>query len=84
MLSFWEPLRALIKSSIDAGFIESTSERLIVFVDGPHAHEEHSTFDWGIAALEALDSWERGKIDGLFNWSKKGVDGTEEREYGAT
>ncbi|KAF9483869.1 hypothetical protein BDN70DRAFT_873261 [Pholiota conissans] len=70
VLSFWDPLRVLIKNSIDAGFIRPTSERLIVFVDGPEDKVEHEFFDWGRAALHALDSWERGSSNGLFKWTK--------------
>ncbi|PPQ77527.1 hypothetical protein CVT25_011324 [Psilocybe cyanescens] len=69
VLSFWEPLRTLIKSGIDAGFIKPASERLIHFIDGPQNHEEHESFDWGKATLEALDNWERGRSDPLFVWS---------------
>uniref|UniRef100_A0A8H8CN46 Cytokinin riboside 5'-monophosphate phosphoribohydrolase n=1 Tax=Psilocybe cubensis TaxID=181762 RepID=A0A8H8CN46_PSICU len=69
VLSFWEPLRTLIKSSIDAGFIKPSSERLIQFIDGPENHEEHESFDWGTAAIEALDNWEKGRGDPLFVWS---------------
>jgi hypothetical protein len=61
-------------SAIRNGFIEPANERLVLFVDGPpnllpdataipeenpewiKAHEE---FDWGTAALEALDGWDR-------------------------
>lgn len=70
VLSFWEPLRSLIKSSITAGFIRPESERLIIFVDGPVDHGDHESFDWGSAALEALNSWETGRINPLFVWSK--------------
>ncbi|KIM41231.1 hypothetical protein M413DRAFT_18875 [Hebeloma cylindrosporum] len=69
VLSFWEPLRALVKGSINAGFIKPQHEQLIIFVDGPEDHSEHENFDWGKAALEALDKWERGSVKPLFNWS---------------
>jgi hypothetical protein len=70
VLSFWEPLRALVKGSIDAGFIKPQHEQLIIFVDGPEDIKEHEDFDWGKAALEALDNWERGSVNPLFSWSK--------------
>lgn len=70
VLSFWEPLRSLIKGSITAGFIKPQSERLIIFVDGPADHSDHQSFDWGRAALEALNSWETGQIDSPFVWSR--------------
>ncbi|KIM41230.1 hypothetical protein M413DRAFT_410766 [Hebeloma cylindrosporum] len=69
VLSFWEPLRALLKGSIDAGFIKPQNEQLIIFVDGPEDLKEHEDFDWGKAALEALDNWERGSTKPLFSWS---------------
>jgi hypothetical protein len=58
-----------VKGTIGVGFIEPQHERLIIFVDGPKDPKEHENFDWGKAALEALDNWERGSIP-LFNWSK--------------
>ncbi|KJA18549.1 hypothetical protein HYPSUDRAFT_144807, partial [Hypholoma sublateritium FD-334 SS-4] len=77
VLSFWDPLRILIKSSIEAGFIKPSSERLIVFVDGPADKSKHEHHNWGKAALEALDGWQRGHNSGLFKWdigSKHEVD----------
>ena len=69
--SFWEPVRTLIKSGIDAGFIRPESADLVVFVDGPVDHSTHEAFDWGTAALKALDGWKRGRNQGLFVWSQK-------------
>ncbi|KAF8889771.1 hypothetical protein CPB84DRAFT_1941542 [Gymnopilus junonius] len=66
--SFWEPLRTLIRKSIEAGFIKPASERLAIFVDGPTKDEDHLSFDWGKAAMEALDSWQMGQIEPLFHW----------------
>ncbi|CAA7267891.1 unnamed protein product [Cyclocybe aegerita] len=71
VLSFWEPLRVLIKSSIDAGFIRPASESLVLFVDGPAAPEDHESFDWGKAALDALKAWKGRQSKPLFDWSKK-------------
>ncbi|KAF8969942.1 hypothetical protein BDZ97DRAFT_1957525 [Flammula alnicola] len=83
VLSFWEPLRTLVRSSIDAGFIKPASERLIIFVDGPKDKEDHESYDWGKAALEALDSWERGRSNPLFDWSIKAEDSRLRKEtYG--
>lgn len=78
--SFWEPVRTLINSSIDAGFIRPENANLVVFVDGPADHSTHEAFDWGSAALEALDGWKRGHNQPLFNWAQKA--GRE--EYGQT
>lgn len=70
VLSFWEPLRGLIKGSIEAGFIKPSSKRLVIFVDGPADQSEHASYNWGKAALEALDSWKTGDNAPLFNWTK--------------
>ncbi|KAF8797912.1 hypothetical protein BYT27DRAFT_7178123 [Phlegmacium glaucopus] len=70
VLKFWEPLRIMIEASIDAGFIGQVHRRLIIFVDGPTALEEHEFFDWGNAGLDALNCWEYGHTEPLFDWSK--------------
>ena len=62
--------------SIDAGFIKPQHEKLITFVNGPEDPKEHENFDWGKAALEALDNWERETISPLFKWSKGPYGGT--------
>ncbi|KAF5372881.1 hypothetical protein D9758_001554 [Tetrapyrgos nigripes] len=48
VLSFYDPLRVLIKSAIAAGFIRPYNENLIVFVDGPSSSDptEQENFDW--------------------------------------
>jgi hypothetical protein len=71
VLSFWNPMRDLIRSGIREGFILSHNEQLIVFVDGPSDHDEHETFDWGTAALQALDSWHGNLAKPAFDWSKQ-------------
>ncbi|KAF8163180.1 hypothetical protein B0H34DRAFT_672244 [Crassisporium funariophilum] len=78
VLRFWEPLRGLIQNSLDAGFIRDSSKRLVIFVDGPVALEEHESFDWGRAALDALDHWERGQVEPLFDWSTAASSGKED------
>ncbi|KAJ7915541.1 hypothetical protein B0H13DRAFT_2000153 [Mycena leptocephala] len=67
--SFWEPLRQLINNGIAYGFIRSISKDLVVFVDGPSSHTEHESFNWGQAALKAIDGWKRDADDGLYNWT---------------
>lgn len=84
VLSFWEPLRALIRTSMEAGFIKNLSERLVTFVDGPTDLREHETFDWGKAALEAIDSWEGGKNIPLYDWSMESDSTQCEDSYGGT
>lgn len=70
VLKFWEPLRIWIESGIEAGFIKEGRRRLITFVDGPTSLEEHGSFDWGNAGLDALNCWKGGQADPLFDWSK--------------
>jgi len=82
VLSFWEPLRTLIKASIEAGFIRPCGERLVIFVDGPTDPGQHETFDWGKAALEAIDSWEAGKNNPLYNWSMESDSTRRMSSYG--
>lgn len=67
-LSFWEPLRQLIRNGIEAGFIPPSNEQLIVFVDGPSEHSKHIDFDWGAAAIEAIEGW---KSDTVFTYRYK-------------
>ncbi|KAL0947496.1 hypothetical protein HGRIS_013598 [Hohenbuehelia grisea] len=60
VLSYWEPLRQLIQGGVREGFISQANADIIVFVDGPGAGasaEEHETFNWGEAALNAITAW---------------------------
>ncbi|KAJ7261255.1 hypothetical protein B0H12DRAFT_1048083 [Mycena haematopus] len=70
--SFWEPLRQLIDNAIAYGFIQPISKDLVVFVDGPGSHSDHEAFNWGEAALEALDGWKRPPQHGLYRWTSDG------------
>jgi len=71
VLSFFEPLRQLINNGITYGFIKPASKDLIIFVDGPSSHAEHETFNWGEAALQVLDGWQRDAYSGLFDWTAR-------------
>ena len=68
VLGFFGPLRSLIQRAISEGFIRPHNEQLVVFVDGPADLSEHQTFDWGSAALAALDGWTRSG-NALFDWT---------------
>ncbi|EPQ58547.1 hypothetical protein GLOTRDRAFT_35746 [Gloeophyllum trabeum ATCC 11539] len=72
VLSYWEPLRALVKNGVQAGFIQEKNESLIIFVDGPADHAEHESFDWGKAALEAVEGWDREDVRGMYDWNRAG------------
>lgn len=72
VLNFWNPLRTLIQSGIKEGFIQPHNDKLVVFVDGPSDLSDHDTFDWGNAAINALDTWDAGCVRALpFNWQGK-------------
>lgn len=89
VLSFYEPLRALVRQAVSEGFVEPENERLVVFVDGPSIGFSEQTewvasqesFDWGGAAIEALDRWAddvRGiKKKYTWDWSKGTNDSTK-------
>jgi len=72
VLKFYDPLRFLIQSGIKEGFIHPQNENLAVFVDGPSDINEHDTFDWGQAAIDALDGWDASRVQSLpINWQMK-------------
>lgn len=73
VLSFYSPLRDLIRNGVKQGFIQPSNAHLAVFVDGPSDEAEHATFEWGEAALKALDSWQREdtKTVYTYDWSKR-------------
>ncbi|KAH9024157.1 hypothetical protein EDB85DRAFT_2075209 [Lactarius pseudohatsudake] len=57
VLGFYDPLRAQIKGA-----------RLVIFIDGPPGTDP-TGFDWGTAALTALDAWSPPG-PGIFSWNK--------------
>ncbi|RDB21541.1 putative cytokinin riboside 5'-monophosphate phosphoribohydrolase LOGL7 [Hypsizygus marmoreus] len=75
VLSFFDPIRQLIENGIAEGYINPASRRLIVFIDGPTSLDEHENFDWGKAALEAIDAWQGEDFKPLFDWTRR-KDGT--------
>ena len=68
VLSYFEPLRELIRNGLREGFIQPMNENLIIFVDGPPEHKDHETYNWGEAALRALDEWHLYPRTPLFDW----------------
>ncbi|KAF8842484.1 hypothetical protein BDN67DRAFT_899107 [Paxillus ammoniavirescens] len=71
VLSYYNPLRDLIKNGVREGFIRPQNEKLVVFVEGPADPDEHEDYDWGTAALKAIDAWEHDKVSTLpFHWTK--------------
>jgi hypothetical protein len=83
VLGYYEPIRALLKNALEAGLVQPFNESLLVFVDGPADHSEHSSFDWGAAALSALDGWQRPAQNAFrFDWTlaAPGSDGQPETQ----
>lgn len=66
--SFWEPLRSLVDAGIKEGFIKEKNRSLVVFVDPPTSGAEG--FDWGQAAVDALESWRSPLDGGLYTWAE--------------
>lgn len=70
VLSYFDPLREMIKRGIKLGFIHHENEHLVRFVDGPEDPEAQVDFDWGKATLEAIDCWKTCSRMGLYDWNK--------------
>ncbi|KAG6850597.1 hypothetical protein H0H93_011265 [Arthromyces matolae] len=68
---YYDPLRQLIDNGIREGYINPANRDLIIFVDGPSDLDEHENYDWGTAALDAIDSWEGANIKQLFDWTHR-------------
>jgi len=72
VLGFFDPLRALIKNAVAFGFIKAQNANLMIFVDCP-PEVDPATFDWGTAALSALNGW-RSPGPGYFVWTLASLD----------
>jgi hypothetical protein len=79
VLGFFDPLRAMIKNAVTLGFIKPQNEKLVLFVDCP-PDADPETFDWGAAALSALDGW-RIPGPGLFAWRQATPNGNGIADY---
>ncbi|KAG6814290.1 hypothetical protein H0H92_013415 [Tricholoma furcatifolium] len=73
VLSFYDPLRQLLENGIKEGYINPANRKLILFVDGPADASQHEEYDWGTAALDAIDNWEGGNLNPnrLFDWTSR-------------
>ncbi|KAJ7465999.1 hypothetical protein FB451DRAFT_1041221 [Mycena latifolia] len=71
VLSYFDPLRQLIRNGIAEGFIPADNESFVIFVNGPEAHSEHELFDWGAAGLTALAGWDSAAAKPLFTWTER-------------
>ncbi|GAA5934545.1 Log1p [Sporobolomyces koalae] len=62
---FYTPLRQFIEGAISAGFISPSNRNFLIFVDSPPpstmpaGESVVSSFDWGEAALRAIEEWHR-------------------------
>ena len=61
----------MIQNGVREGFIQPRNESLITFVDGPPEHNDHERYDWGEAALRALDDWHKSPRTPLFDWNTR-------------
>ena len=84
VLSFWDPLRELIKNGIKHGFILEKNLQLLQFVEGPADHAEHEDFDWGKAAIDALDKWQAVSASHFYNWTLRKEGKTDSDTLGAS
>jgi uncharacterized protein (TIGR00730 family) len=73
VLGFFDPLRMMIRNAVTLGFIKPQNEKLVAFVDCP-PDADPTTFDWGAAALSALDDW-CSPGPGMFSWSPTSPNG---------
>jgi predicted Rossmann-fold nucleotide-binding protein len=83
VLNFWEPLRQLVQGATSRGFIQPRNSGLITFVDGPEDLSQHASFDWGSAAIKAIDGWNSNAVQPIFDWHKT-VDGQKQEPLAAT
>lgn len=79
VLGFFDPLRALIKNAMAFGFIKAQNGKLVTFVDCP-PDVDPTTFDWGAAALSALNGW-RSPGPGYFVWTLSSLDANSIATY---
>ncbi|KAG9125229.1 hypothetical protein FRC07_008496 [Ceratobasidium sp. 392] len=70
VLGYYEPLRQMIETGIQAGFIKPQNASLVKIIDAP------SDGDWGKALLEALRTWRPDEDAGYkWSWKEQGMDG---------
>ncbi|KAH9915792.1 uncharacterized protein BXZ73DRAFT_92571 [Epithele typhae] len=81
--NFWDPLKLLVRNGIENGFILPANERLIRYVEGPEDVAEHDTFDWGAAAVAALDQWDTVQATHFYNWHLRKEGETDAEPLGA-
>ncbi|TFL07827.1 hypothetical protein BDV98DRAFT_558531 [Pterulicium gracile] len=78
---FYTHLREQIFVAQEAGFISEANLELIRFVDCP-TDQDDETFDWGNAALQAIDSWKPDVVP-LFDWTVRMGEGEKGETRGS-
>ncbi|KAG8892326.1 hypothetical protein FRB99_002801 [Tulasnella sp. 403] len=63
---YWDPLKQLIEKGVGESFIEPKNRSLVTSIDAPSTGS--AGFDWGKAALEAIEAWTPPQDGGYFNW----------------
>ncbi|KAK4055167.1 hypothetical protein OIV83_000447 [Microbotryomycetes sp. JL201] len=58
---FYDALRTFVDNAITAGFIPECNRAFLIFVDKRKGDEQ---FDWGVAALEAIEDWQAKGMGG--------------------
>ncbi|QRV86641.1 lysine decarboxylase [Ceratobasidium sp. AG-Ba] len=68
VLGYYEPLRQMVQTGIQAGFIKPQNASLVKIVDGP------VDGDWGKAVTEALRTWKPEEGAGYkWSWTDQGI-----------
>ncbi|KAF7441128.1 hypothetical protein PC9H_001477 [Pleurotus ostreatus] len=70
--SYWEPIRSMIQTAVDEGFVQPHNAALVSFVNGPGpdaSTEEHENFDWGRAAIKVIENWKRDPGECPYDWT---------------
>ncbi|KAF9501156.1 hypothetical protein BDN71DRAFT_1426796 [Pleurotus eryngii] len=83
--SYWEPIRSMIQTAVDEGFVQPHNAALISFVNGPGpdaSMEEHEKFDWGRAAIKVIENWKRDPGECPYDWTAS-RSGGEKDEFDA-
>jgi len=68
IFGFYSPLRQMIRDAVDSGFIPPNNIALAIFVDCPEGTDP-AAFDWGNAALQALEAWKHVEGPRNFDWT---------------
>ena len=71
---YFNALREFVACAIREGFILPKNEHLWIIVDDPRTPESHEAgedWDWGAAALAAIERWERIPQSITYDWNAR-------------